>query len=230
MILIHEAGRFGPVDLQQLKRAYAMSFMTKDKLLDALLSSPAAKAVAEKHASEIAGRRTELAEKLKALEKEASETFLRGEKAQAAAYNAVLGAEKAYREAKERLAKLLAERSAESWRLGHAIEGCEAELRETASPAIGDFILEMRELHDETLKVLNVPEGIAVRNRNTGRMVYERGPRRIQPADRAQAIREVIAKAEALKLEAKQDNVANALSALRQSLPVIGEIYDKTSH
>jgi hypothetical protein len=194
----------------------------KAHVIEALLVSPVAKEAEARHAKATAARRAALAQERAAIERVSGERFEAHYKAQAAAFEKCQTAELALMAAKAELGALIASRAAECYALDMAGAAAEAELRETADPAIARFIVEMRDDLERVLRVQPALETTAVRNVNTGQVAHLPTARRVKPAERATAIRQAIAQAEALKLEPDQGGVAAKLAALRDSLPVIG--------
>ena len=197
---------------------------SREVRLDALLDSPAVRKAEQDHHAGIAARRVELATERAAMEKTSARDFHNHQAAAADIYAEHQAAAAALKVAKARMAALQANRTVACHQWNIRISDIEVELRETADPAIDQFIAELRDALDVTLKARFVDEGQVSRTPATGQMQHQPGPRRVQPSARAQAIRDAIAAAEGLKLEPKQGNVAAHIAALRAALPTIGEL------
>ena len=196
----------------------------KDRVFDALMNSPVAREAEAQHVKAITAQRNALAAERAALEKTAVADYHAHEKAVTATFAEHEAAAAALRAAKAKMGSLQGARAAENHIFNVRVSDIEVALRETADPAIGAFIDELRAAHDVALKTRAADFSETIKNPATGKVQTKPGPPRVLPADRAQAVRDTIAAAEALKLEADQTGVAEKLAQLRAALPVIGEL------
>ena len=176
-----------------------------------LIAEKDAKALAERqgHVAEIERIRAEQAEARPPLAKAIAASVRERAKAQAAL---------AKTEAAEVAARGAIHNAAH--RTGHAIHMHEIALRQTADPAIDDFIREMRDLGQEARKMrATTREGIAgyspMSNRPVMRTTHSSYPSILA---RMEAVRAAIESAESLKVVAVSD-VPAAIEEIRQSIP-----------
>ena len=201
-----------------------LNFKARDHVVEAILNSPVAKEAESRHQAAIAARRRDLATERAALEKRAVADFRAHEAAQAKATEEHERAVAALRVAKANMGALLAGRAAACHQFDTRVNDIENELRETADPAIAAFIDELRDAIEVTLRTPPVHDVETLRNPATGEIRTAARSQRVMPAQRAQALRDAIAAAEALRLEPDQDKVDDRLAALRARLPVIGAL------
>lgn len=192
-------------------------------LIDALSGSPAVQAHLAAHAKEIAARRKELVLEREKLLSDAAIAYSTDHAAIDAAKLARDAAQVELIQAQHALNSAVGKRILNSFAIERKEGELVRELAETASTAIGAFVERMWDQLDKALKALPELDVTASKNLVTGRReVITRSARVVQPKERSAAIRAAIAAAEAMKLDAAQDDVPARLAAIEAALPLIG--------
>lgn len=202
---------------------------TSTAVLEALLQSPQAMALADKQARDVSARRKALVTQRGEVEAQAIASWNANSKALEDAVRKHEAAKAAVRDAEREVAAAATRRSSGSAQVAASIERIEAELRATSSPLIAEFIAQMWIQWEATQKTLPITTSEIVRNPNTGTRAVVAGKPVILPKHRMEAIREVIAAAEGLKLEADQSQVPAKLAEMKASLPIVGAEIPKNS-
>lgn len=199
-----------------------MKLFGKPEIFEALLETPAAKAVIAAEAKRIADERRKNAADLEALHNRAGAAFQENLREDEEAVKACKAAEAALKAAGQRLVAIRTKRAGSAYELQRERDRLEAALIGSADPAIDAFV---REMWTQWELAQKTPARIieeTLRNPNTGRVVHTSRPDGITPFQRMTAIRTAIAAAEEMKLESDQSSVPARLDKLRQALPTVG--------
>jgi hypothetical protein len=192
------------------------------ELMQALLDSPPAKALAAARVKAIAAERHRNAAELERERSGAAKDFHAHAAALAIGMDKVHRLEADLRAGRSALGKLLHDRGVASWQTDRRLTALENELRETADPAIDLFIEEIADLAGATRKAMPILDGREIiTNMNTGAKKIVSNPV-ITARKRLEKIAEARAAAEGLKLEPDQSGVPDRLAALRAEIPSLG--------
>lgn len=196
---------------------------TNENLVEALRESPAVKAHLEAQAKVVAAKRRDLVAARAKLSEEAGAAYIRECAFVDTTRKAVYAAQAALLDAQRKHSTASGQRLITSDRLDRGDREFVIQLIETASPEIPAFIERMWAEWEKALKAPPESDVSATKNMVTGqREVTAKLSRVVQPKERAVAIRAAIDAAEAMKLEADQDDVPARLTELEAALPVIG--------
>lgn len=196
------------------------------ELMQALLDSPQAKALAATRAKEAAAERNRAAKELDRERSDAAKDFHAHAAALASGMDKVHKHEAALRVARADLGQLLRDRGLQSWQTDQRITALENALRETADPKIEEFIEGLDDLAGATRKAMPILDGREiVTNMNTGAKKIVSNPV-ITARKRLEKIAEAKAAAESYKLMPDQSAIPEMLAALRASLPALGAPID----
>lgn len=193
-----------------------------DEIVEALRGSPEVASFIEKREHKIAEERQAAAAQLAKLRDDGGAEFQRLTAEIDQALNEYRKAEAALQAAAQKYHGAVNARGAASYRLTAEIDAHERTLIASASPLIAEFIAEMRNEHTRALRAKNIIDDETAKNPNTGAIVGTRRARGATAAQRARAIRDAIAAAEALRLDADQSGIAQQLAKLRAELPIVG--------
>lgn len=189
-------------------------------IIDALRHTPEIAAAVASNESRKRSARQELAKRLTKAEDDMAKRVVALDAALDATMHEVKIAEAKLAEARVAASSARMAKTQASFGFTAEHDAIERELRDTCSPEIGLFITEMRDEWDRTLKLTPEISVDTITNQITGsRVRIETGRGTASILARVAAIREAIATAEEMKLEADQSSVSMLLQELRQNLP-----------
>jgi len=192
------------------------------EVMQALAESDLAREAMAARAAGIAARRVEVAAAIAAEEKAAVETNMRKYKERDECAGAVRAAEKALQDARNRMAVTFRVGLAASLAHSSTIAALEADLRETASPAVAEFI---EWIDDEQGRLRRT--SISTQTETKRHVLTGEIRRRVVASDggtvkaRSEALRDARAQAEALYLMVDQSGVPAAIARIKATLPEI---------